>query len=234
VTDISKIDEFPLSDGRSFGYHAAKLGLGLGDLVIPGFGYLLQLGAGKLAGDPLQERRVKWLISVGQGLKELQERFDGFDPSALGDNEDFLSAVYEATEASMKTHKAFKREALKNTVLNAAVNFTVDDALRGRFMSCIDYFTEKHVRVLEVLSNPGGYDSCVSKAKHMMGAQMHVIRAEIPEAEIDNNVFNIIISDLSREGMFEGSLNMMVSSSALLAKRSTAVGDAFLRFIQAP
>lgn len=67
-----------------------------------------------------------------------------------------------------------------------------------------------------------------------MGAQMHVIRAEIPETEIDNDVFNIIISDLSREGMFEGGLNTMVSSSALLAKRSTAVGDAFLRFIQAP
>lgn len=234
MTKGDMIDEFPLSDPRSFGLHAAKLGVGLGDIAFPGFGYLLQLGVDKLAGDPLQERRVRWLVSVGEGLRELQGRFEGFDPSALNENEEFLSAVYDATEASMKTHKEFKREALKNTVLNAAVNFTIDDALRGRFMSCIDHFTEKHVRLLQVLHDPSGYPACVAKSSGMMGAQKHVVRAEIPETEIDDTIFSIILTDLSREGMIEGSLNTMITSASLLTKRSTSVGDAFLRFIHAP
>lgn len=234
MTKADMIDDFPLSDPRSFGLHAAKLGVGLGDIAFPGFGYLLQLGVDKLAGDPLQERRVRWLVSVGEGLRELQGRFEGFDPSALNENEEFLSAVYDATEASMKTHKEFKREALKNTVLNAAVNFTIDDALRGRFMSCIDHFTEKHVRILNVLHDPSRFPACADMASRMMGAQMHIIRAEIPDSEIDETVFSIIIDDLSRERMIEGSLNTMVSGSSLLVKRSTPVGDAFLRFIRAP
>ncbi len=51
----------------------------------------------------------------------------------------------------MRTHKAEKIEALKNTVLNTAANITFDDVIRGSFMQMIDIFSGLHYEILRQL-----------------------------------------------------------------------------------
>ena len=235
MTSKKTIEAYPEGDARSVGYHVAQSGLGVTDLVLPGLGYALQQVVGHYVGDPLTKRRDEWFKGVGSGLAELQERFSGFDPATLSENEEFLSTVYEASHIAMKTHKEFKREALRNTVLNAAVGYTVDDSLRGRFISCIEEFSEAHIRVLRVLQSPESYPLAVQQAKGIMaGPQSTVIRAEITEKEIPSDLFSIVLADLARHGFTNGALGGMVSSQSLLVKRTTTTGDAFLRFIDAP
>lgn len=235
MTTKKSIEAYPEADGRSAGYHVAQTGLGAADLVLPGLGYALQQVVGHFVGDPLMKRRDDWFKGLGNSLAELQERFDGFDPSTLAENEDFISTVYEATHIAMKTHKEFKREALRNTVLNAAVGNTLDESLRGRFVSCIEEFSSFHIRVLRVLQSPKSYPPAVQQAKGMMmGSQSTVIRAEIKETEIPADLFSVVIADLTRHSFINGELGGMVSAQSLLAKRTTSTGDAFLRFIDAP
>jgi hypothetical protein len=135
----------------------------------------------------------------------------------------------------MKTHREFKREALKNAVLNIALGLNLDETLRGRFMNCIDSFSGSHIRVLSVLQNPRSFEACTRAASSLyMGAQITVIRAEISEQEVSPEVMGVIVADLVREGFIDGGLNTMVSGGSILAGRTTGTGNAFLRFVTAP
>ncbi|RUM27565.1 hypothetical protein EFQ99_05130 [Rhizobium vallis] len=230
-----KLPEFPEEDARGIGYHVAQTALGAADVALPGAGYALQQIVGHFVGEPLAKRREEWFRLVGAVIVQMQERFDDFDPANLSQNEEFISCVYEATDLAMKTHREFKREALKNAISNTALGFTLDEAVRGRFMSCINAFSEAHIRVLSVLHNPGAYEACVRAASNIyMGAQISVIRGEITKEAVPDAVMTVIVSDLTREGFIDGGLNTMVSGGSLLAARTTDTGNAFLRFVTAP
>jgi hypothetical protein len=229
----SRLPEFPDEDARGVAYHVAQTALGTADIAIPGAGYALQQIVGHFVGEPLAKRREEWFRLVGGAIVELQQTVADFDPSTLSQNEEFISCVYEATHLAMKTHREFKREALKNAIVNTAIGFTLDEALRGRFISCIDHFSEAHLRLLSVLHNPRGYEPCVTAAKATLaGSQSSVIRAEISEREMPAAVFATVIADLDRERFINGSIGgMTTGGDTLLAKRTTEVGDLFLKFI---
>jgi hypothetical protein len=230
-----KISDFPKDDDRSFAYHVAQTSLGAADMALPGAGYALQQMVTHYIGEPLQKRREQWLEEVGRGLLDLQERFDGFDPSTLSDNEDFVSAVYEASHVAMKSAKERKRQALLNAVLNIAVGRTIEETLLSRFMGLLDVLSGSHIRVLSVLAAPDKYPCCVEMAERMtMGAQERIIRAEITPEEISDGLFEIVLNDLNREALTDGHLKMMGTSGIFLAKRTTAAGDHFLAFISSP
>lgn len=230
-----KISDFPKDDDRSLAYHVAQTTLGAADLALPGAGYALQQMVSHYIGEPLQKRREQWLEEVGQGLLDLQERFDGFDPSTLSENEDFVSAVYEASHVAMKSATERKRQALLNAVLNIALGQTIEEVLRGRFMGLLDAFSSAHIRVLSVLAAPAEFPRCVEMSERVsMGAQERIIRAEITPEEISDSLFQLVLSDLGREGLCDANLKMMVTSGAFLAKGTTAAGDHFLSFIRSP
>ncbi|EKF60556.1 hypothetical protein QWE_05803 [Agrobacterium albertimagni AOL15] len=231
----NKVPDFPKDDDRSLAYHVAQTTLGAADVALPGAGYALQQMVSHFIGEPLQKRREQWFEEVGRGLLELQERFEEFDPSTLSDNEDFVSAVYEASHLALKSGKEYKRKALLNAVLNIALGQTVEETLRGRFMGLLDVLSKPHLRVLSVLAAPADYPQCVEMSGRMsMGAQEHIIRAEISTEEIPNDLFEIVLSDLGREGLFDGNLKGMGSSGTFLVKRTTTAGDHFLAFISSP
>ncbi|WEZ83515.1 hypothetical protein P6U16_01265 [Rhizobium sp. 32-5/1] len=226
------LPEFPEQDPRGVAYHVAQTAVGAADVAIPGAGYALQQIVGHFVGEPLAKRREEWFRLVGGAILDLQERVDGFDPSTLSDNEEFISCVYEATHLAMKTHREFKREALKNAIVNTALGFTLNESLRGRFILCIDQFSEAHIRLLTVLHDLTAFPTCVAEAKSMYaGSQSSVVRAEISEMEMPKDVFTNVLADLERERFINGSLGGMMSAGSLLNKRTTEIGDLFLQFI---
>lgn len=203
---------------------------------IPGVGPAAEALFKNIVSEPLQKRRDKWFTKLAFALRELQERFNGFDPNDLKDNENFIDVVSSATQAAMKTHNEARREALKNAVLNSAVGMTVDDVLQGKFLRLIEEFTGVHIRILSVLANPGNFDNCQEMAAQMMGSQIRVIRAEIPQKEINESIFDIALNELNNEGLIniDELRRGTLVGRFLLSKRTTEIGDLFLKFITEP
>src|SRR5215213_10816450 len=69
---------------------------------------------------PLARRQDAWMEAVADGIRQLQERIEGFDWTRLTEDEAFVTIAIEASAAALRTHQAEKREALRNAVLNAA------------------------------------------------------------------------------------------------------------------
>lgn len=230
------LEPYPKSDPRSIGYEVARTTIDAAASIIPGGSYAAGKIVERFVAEPLQKRRDKWFERVGAGLEELEARLAGFDPSTLTENEDFVSAVFEATQAAMKTAREEKLDALRNGILNIAAGMRLDDILRSAFFGYIDRFSPAHLRVLKLLADPSASPEMkASAANTYMGAQIGVLRAAIPETVIDGPTMSRILGDLQREGLVETSgMSAMGTQGSLLSKRSTAAGDAFLRFVSDP
>lgn len=235
MTD-EKLADYPTSDDRSFGYEVARTAIDAATSIVPGGGYAVGKLVERFVSAPLQKRRDEWFERVGEGLRDLQERLGGFDPSKLEENDDFLSAVYEATQAAMKTAKDEKLEALRNGILNIASGMRLEDILRSAFFGYIDRFSPAHLRVLHLISNPSASPEMREAAKDTYaGAQINTLRAALPESEIDEPALKRILADFQREGLAHtDGMRAMSTQGSLLSKRTTDAGDAFLRFVSKP
>lgn len=150
LADNKRIPEYPKSDSGEFGYSVAKVTLA----TVPLAGPALQEIMERSIISPLQKRRDNWFQIVASSLEELRNRMDGFDPDKLGENQEFLSVVHHATEIAMRTSKNEKLDLLRNVIKNTAQGLVVEDAMRGKFMSYVEIFSESHIRVLHVLQDP--------------------------------------------------------------------------------
>ena len=85
--DESKVplEPYPQKDDRSAGYHIARTAIEAAASVtlIPGAGYAVGQLVEAYVSAPLQKRRDEWFTKLGEGLAELLNRLDGFDPSTL-------------------------------------------------------------------------------------------------------------------------------------------------------
>lgn len=70
---------------------------------------------------PLEKRRNKWIESIAEGLKELEEKVDDFKIENLKDNEMFITTVMHAKQVAIRNHQKEKLAALRNAVLNAGL-----------------------------------------------------------------------------------------------------------------
>jgi hypothetical protein len=224
------VGQFPDKDTRTFGFAVAKGAIG----EIPFVGGVLQEFVDRVIGDPLKKRQDEWFKSVGEALAELQGRFEGFDPSGLADNQEFLSTVYEASQQAMKNHRQEKLEALRAAVLNTALGIKLDEVLRSRFLALVDQYSPVHLRALRLLCDPTTSPEMTAAARRIsMGSFDPVIKAAFTGAE--EAAVDVVLADLARDGLAESSPKVMqTGGDALLRKRSTALGDDFLRFITDP
>jgi hypothetical protein len=227
--------EYPVSDPTAFGWHVSQLAMGTFDILFPGLGYTAQQLAKLAVPDPLEKRRIEFLNRLAAGLRALQEKVDGISPRSLADNEDFVSAVIETVPLAVKTHRERKKAAFANTILNTALGVSLDDAVRGRFLSCLDEFSVGHIDMLRLLADPMARDS-VRGAYHSfyMGAPIDLYKSEIQDMGLSEDALSFIIHDLAQKEMIEGTLRVMMSKQGASQKMTTRLGDAFLRFIEEP
>jgi hypothetical protein len=234
--DDKKIGSYPIIDPHSGAYHVARTAIDAAVSVVPGAGYAVGQIVEAFISAPLQKRRDEWFERVGLGLQLLQDQVGNFDVSRLNENDDFVSVVAEATTAAIKTTRQEKLEALRNGVLNIANGFEIDEVVRGAFIGYILRFSPAHLHALSLLSDPSQSPEMVAAANGMsMGAQWHTFRAAMPEEMIREDALQRVLDDLNREGLAEtNGMKAMGTSGVFLAKRSTGIGDAFLRFIASP
>lgn len=86
---------------------------------------------------PLARRRDEWWEHLARRLRELEETVAGFHLEDLSQNEQFVSATLQATQAALRTHQEEKLQALRNAVLNTALGKGGDDDSQALiFVSC--------------------------------------------------------------------------------------------------
>lgn len=117
-------------------------------------------GGGDLFGlitSPLAQRRDEWFADLERRLRDLEKRVEGFRVEALQEDEAFISATLQATQAAQRTHQAEKREALRNAVLNVALAKEINADRQGLFLALVDRFTAAHLVILRFFHDPAGY-----------------------------------------------------------------------------
>ncbi|AWN47546.1 hypothetical protein DK419_15545 [Methylobacterium terrae] len=231
-----RIPAFPMDDKRSAAYHVAMGTLDAAASVVPGGSYGVQQIVRQFIGEPLERRREAWFAAVGDSLREMQDRFDGFDPANLADDEEFLSAVAEASRIAMTTHRAEKLDALRNAVLNAAAGIHLDEVLQKTFLGYVDRFSTLHFQVLKLLANPAANPKAAARAEGMMtGSLGQIIHAALPETTGNPVLLGRVLGELEREGLTNGaSMNTMMTATGVTEKRTSEFGDTFLSFISNP
>lgn len=219
----SKTLELPKSSKGDVAHALAKAGLSAIPVVGSPLVELFQL----LVQPPLDRRRTEWMTDVGEKLEELASR--GVDLTALGQNEEFISAVMHASQVAIRTHQGEKREALRNAVLNVAVGQSPGEALQHMFFAWIDALSVLHLEVLRLFQNP------TPPPGMSMGGLASVLEYNMPRLQGHRDTYDLIWKDLAARGLINtDSLHTTMSGQGLAAKRTTNIGDAFLRFIADP
>lgn len=176
---------------------------------------------------PLEKRRTEWMALVSEKLIELED--NGLYLEGLQDNQEFISATMYASQLALRTHKKEKLEALRNAVANIAMGQAPDEAMQHIFLNLIDTFTELHIQILCVFQSP-------EPPKGLsMGGLSSVLEANLPSLRGRPELYAQLWKDLYSRGLIntEG-LNTTMSGSGLGQKRTTSLGDSFLRFIDEP
>lgn len=176
---------------------------------------------------PLEKRRGEWMAQVGEKLEELETK--GLKLSELQNNEAFVSAVMHASQIALRTHQAAKQDALRNAIINVAKGQAPDEALQNVFLNLVDSFTELHLRILEVFQAPA------PPPNMSMGGLSSVLEHSMPELRGNRELYDQLWKDLYSRGLVNtDGLHVTMTGRGLREKRTTGIGDAFLKFIKEP
>jgi hypothetical protein len=151
-------------DRQETGYKLTKFLLavtagGIGaSLSPPWFGGMIGGGVvdifSSLSTSPMDKRYGRWIDELRSRLMAVEQWIDNFKIEDLVNNEAFTSILIQATQVAIKTHQQEKLDALRNLVVNVALDIDIDEDIRQWCVSQIDSFTTTHLRLLIFLDNP--------------------------------------------------------------------------------
>lgn len=187
---------------------------------------------------PLYERRRdEWIESIGNGLKELAEKVEGFKIEELSNNETFITTVTHASQAAIRNHQKEKLEALRNAVLNAALPNAPEEDLQLMFLTYIDSLTTWHLAILKFLDNPKewGIKHGITYPNWSMGGASAALEHAFSELRGKRELYDVFIRDLHSRGLIStDSLHVTGTGDSILASRTTAMGKQLIGFITSP
>jgi hypothetical protein len=185
---------------------------------------------------PILRRRNEWMEEIAEALQKLAaEKKITLD--TLKDDPAFIDSVLQATQAAIRSHQQTKRDALRNAVLNSALPGSPDSSTQLMFISFIDRFTEWHIRILSLFSDPPRWATKhdVGLPEISVGGLSHILLHAFPELSGREPFYWQIWTDLNGSGLLNTpSMGGTMTWNGLVAKRTTEFGDQFLRFISEP
>lgn len=190
-----------------------------------------------LVAPPIERRRNEWMEQIGTALRELEKK-ETLHLESLQENEAFVDVAIQASQAALRTAHEEKREALRNAVVNAARTPSIDGTKAQMFVALIDSFSPWHLHLLALFSDPQGYiaqrqDLHDLKSDIAASSLSQLVAGVFPDLAESEELTKLIAADLDARGLAQlGNLKTMMSGHGILAKRTTTLGDEFLRFIQ--
>lgn len=204
---------------------------------IPVFGSAASEIFNMVIATPLEKRKEKWMLKIAESLEELQDKVDGFDVHKLCENELFISVLNRASQLALSNHQEEKISALKNAVLNTALNIPIDENEEMMFLNMIDAMTPWHLKIIFYFDNPEERfkEFSIKPVEYMMGSPLLPLQEFYPELKPRTDFINLIVNDLyNREVLNTKDLNCTMSSSGMYASRLTEYGRRFFNYIREP
>lgn len=176
---------------------------------------------------PLERRRNEWMNAIGEKLQCIEK--NGLKLEDLQSNEQFITAVMQASTAAIRTHKVEKLTALRNAILNIANGQGPEETTQHIFLSFIDEFSEMHLRILFFADAPK------LRAGISVGGLGHLLEENIADLRGQRKLYDQLWKDLYLRGLVNTeSLHVMMSNTGLGQSRTTELGKSLIKFISEP
>ncbi len=214
---------------KDIGYAATKVGLGSIPIAGAAASELLSF----IVASPLENRREKWMTEIGERLMTLEQNGSiNFD--SLQNNPIFIDAVIQTTQSVIRTNEKEKIKLFQNVLINCALNDIPEQSEIQIFLNLIETFTVWHIKILKLFNNPSNWFEVNKRdiPNFMRAGLSAILELAYPELKGRSEFYNLIWNDLSRAGLHNSdSLQGIISSSGLMANRTTDFGKRFLEFI---
>jgi hypothetical protein len=212
------------------GFAITKAGLS----SIPIFGAAASEVFSLLVMPPVEQRREKWMLEIGEKLKKLEDSHI-INIEKLRENPIFIDVVIQTTQSALKTSTQEKILYYQNILLNSAVNENPDETELRIFLNLIESFTLWHIKILQLFNNPKEWLEVnkIEKPNYFAASLASVVELAFPELKGRNDLYELIWDNLYSSRLHDsGSLGGIVSENALWDSRTTLLGKRFLSFIK--
>jgi hypothetical protein len=175
---------------------------------------------------PLTKRRDEWVQSVAEGLQALEKRVDGFAIESLVGNEAFVTIVMNASQLAIRNHRKEKLEALRNAVLNAALN-PPDEDFQTILLNFIDAATPWHLRILGFYHDP---------ESHLQDREINLISGDYLSSYVSRAFPDLEGRDAFRLQVERDLLHygLIYTEGEWYGRRTTDTGERVLALITSP
>lgn len=206
---------------------------GLGAIPIAGTAAVEVLNA--IVTPPLERRRTEWMQNVGECLRRLEEE-KGINLEELRDNDTFIDVATQVTLAAIRTSKREKLDCLRNALLNSVLPDPPDEAYQNLFINFVETFSVWHIKILDLFCGPEAWAQKNNTAFNVgMGGLGTIIENAFPEMQGRRQLYDQIGKDLAYRGLAgTDNLHVTMTGHGLLQKRSTQLGDEFIKFVSDP
>jgi hypothetical protein len=179
----------------------------------------------------LEHRQIEWHNDVSAALVTHADRIEGIEQKLQSD--EFLTLYIRASQAATETHEAETRRALRNAVVNAALE-REDEDWSFIFIDLTARLRPNHLQLLAFAANPADFltdEQADDVANSLMIGISNIAAKAFPEWT--EAYFTQIKRDLEAEGLAELPGGGM-SGRGALSSRITDKGRRFLRYINGP
>jgi hypothetical protein len=185
-------------------------------------------------GRSYERRQEDWFNQLAADVQDLKEAGDR-TWSELGEDDEFVDAVVQATRVAETTSQEEKLAALRNAVLHTLSGDAPSRDERSRFIRLIDEFTPAHLRMLSFLDDPARAfeHNGVQRPTGMSGPRKALLVMCLPEFS-DDAWTQLLAADLGSAGLMAGQLGGVMTESGLWTSATTPLGKRFLQFIARP
>lgn len=193
--------------------------------AIPIGGTLISCIWDSIKSNCVQKRLDEWKQLVEERLAHLETTLED-----IGQNENFTSAMFHATESAIKTAERQKREYLANAVLSS-VSCSLDESIIMMFFGMIDRYTLWHLKILTFFKDPTSFKN-ISSNNYMMGSPKGPLYEVYPELRENDKLVDKIVKELYNDGMMSTeNLNCTMSGRGMVDSRVTELGSQFVQFL---
>ena len=195
--------------------------------MIPVGGALITSVWDSIKSNCAQKRLDEWQNVIEERLSKVDESLEN-----IGTNENFTSAMFQATELAIKTAENKKRIYLANAVSNS-LTCTFEESIIMIFFDMIGKYSLWHIKILDYFQNPLKFEIAQkSKSTYMMGSPKTVLYDVYQELRDKDEYVNRIVKELYADGLMNtGGLDVIMTGDGMVASRVTDMGKEFIKFI---
>jgi hypothetical protein len=187
---------------------------------------------------PLSKHLIEWIEELYKEVQELEKKVDSFNLDSLSEDSVFATKFSYAVQLAIRNHQEEKLNALRNSLLNIAINkpADVEEAIQHLFLNYIDAFSIYHLKILKCLDNTKDWfkqNKLGNKKLPSMGGVADLLKIAFPE--LKREFYDQIVKDLIDKGLLQDfAPHSLMSNPGTVSTWTTDMGKRFLAFITSP